>query len=92
MNTAAKGRKNEHRSMRIFEDAGCSCMRSAASAGVFDFVAISRTEAVLVQVKSRDWPGTSEMDEIRDFVCPENFRKIVHRWRKYQQHPDTKEI
>lgn len=65
---------------------------SAASSGAFDIVGVSSTDVVLCQVKTRDWPGSVEMEVITDFQCPMNCRKLVHRWRPRQRLPDVKEL
>ena len=71
---------------------GYRCTRSAASLGAWDIVAISSRDVVLCQVKSRDWPGSVEMETLREFPVPANCRKLVHRWRNHQRFPDTKEL
>lgn len=92
MNCKAKGTRNEHRSMRLLEAAGYRCTRAAASLGVFDIIGISPTDVVLVQVKTRDWPGSAEMETISLFPVPPNARKLVHRWRNRQRTPDVREV
>ena len=92
MNAKAKGTRNEHRSMTILEAAGYRCTRSAASLGEWDIVGIGSTDIVLVQVKTRDWPGTEEMAVLAEFVVPPNARKLVHRWRQRQRVPDVREL
>lgn len=92
MNTSAKGRRNEHRSMQIFESLGYETLRSAASLSIWDFHAWNRNEGVYVQVRTRDWPGLSEMELYRDAVVPKGSRKIIHRWRDRQKLPDVKEV
>ena len=92
MNAKAKGTRNEHRSMRLLEAAGYHCTRSGASLGVFDIIGIGSTNVVLVQVKTRDWPGTVEMEAIKLFPVPQNARKLVHRWRDRQRTPDVREV
>src|SRR5579872_1534842 len=67
MNKKAKGCRNEHRSMAILEAAGYRCTRSAASLGAWDIIGIGCEDTVLVQVKTRDWPGASEMEVLRQF-------------------------
>ena len=52
MNTAAKGARNEHRSMAVLESAGYRCTRSAASLGAWDIIGISSQDVVLCQVKT----------------------------------------
>jgi len=92
MNSKAKGSRNERRSMAILEAAGYQCTRSGASLGTFDIVGIGSRDVVLVQVKTRDWPGIEEMEAIRLFPVPPNARRIVHRWRDHQRLPDVREI
>ncbi len=92
MNAKAKGTRNEHRSMVILEAAGYACTRAAASLGVFDIVGVGSTDVVLVQVKTRDYPGAEEMEALRGFRCPPNCRKLVHRWRDRQRLPDVREV
>lgn len=92
MNSKAKGTRAEHRSIKLLEAAGYACTRAAASLGVFDIVGIGSTDVVLVQVKTRDWPGAVEMEALRLFVRPPNCRVLIHRWRDRQRTPDVKEV
>jgi len=92
MNAKAKGTRNEHRSRRLLEAAGYNVCRAAASLGVWDLIGVGSTDVVLVQVKTRDWPGSAEMETLRSFRCPSNCRRIVHRWRDRQRLPDTREL
>jgi Holliday junction resolvase len=92
MNAKAKGTRNEHRSIKLLEAAGYQCCRSAASLGAWDIIGIGTTDFVLVQVKTRDWPGTVEMETLTGFAAPQNCRKLLHRWRDRQRQPDVREI
>ena len=92
MNAKRKGSRNEHRSIRLLAAAGYACCRSAASLGAWDIVAIGSTDIALVQVKTRDWPGATEMETLRMFPCPANCRKLVHRYRDGVRLPDVKEL
>lgn len=92
MNAKTKGNRNEHRSMRLLESVGYRCTRAAGSLGTFDIVGVSATDIVLCQVKSRDWPGSVEMEDIRSFPAPANCKKLVHRWRLRARVPDLREI
>ena len=67
MNAKRKGTHNEHRSIRLLESAGYRCTRAAASLGVWDIVGVGSTDVVLLQVKTRDWPGTVEMESLKLF-------------------------
>ena len=92
MNTKAKGSRNERRSISLLEQAGYRCTRSAASLRVFDITGIGLVDAVLVQVKTRDWPGKGEMEALKQFPVPANCRKLIHRWRNRQRMPDVREL
>ena len=92
MNAKRKGTHNEHRSMAILESSGYACTRAAASLGVFDIIGVGSTDVVLVQVKTRDWPSVEETETIRQFPCPPNARKLLHRWRDRQRLPDVREL
>ncbi len=89
MNTAAKGRRNEHRSMAIFYGWGCICVRSAGSRGLFDFVAFDDVKIYFVQVKSTRAPGPAERQRLADLVVPVNAEKLVHVWRPYAREPEV---
>jgi len=87
-----KGARNERRSMALLEAAGYRCTRAAASLGAWDVIGIGSADIVLVQVKTRDWPGAAEMELLRDFPAPPNARKLIHRWRDGQRLPDVREV
>jgi Holliday junction resolvase len=87
-----KGTRNEHRSRRILEASGYAVTRAAASLGAWDLVAIGSTDVVLVQVKTRDWPGAVELEMLKGFATPPNARKLLHRWRDRQRTPDVREL
>lgn len=92
MNAKGKGTRNEHRSMAVLEAAGYACTRAAASLGAWDIIGIGSSDVILCQVKTRDWPGTAEMETLRNFAAPQNCRKLVHRWRDRQRLPDVREV
>jgi Holliday junction resolvase len=92
MNSKHKGNRNEHRSMALLEAAGYACVRSSASFGTFDVVGIGASDVVLVQVKTRDWPGSVEMEAIRAFPCPPLSKKLIHRYRDRVRLPDVRVV
>lgn len=92
MNTAAKGRRLEHRSRALLEALGYTVVRAAGSKGPFDLVGIGTVDLVLVQCKANAWPGSVEMETLRTFPCPPNCRRLVHRWRDRQRVPDVREL
>jgi Holliday junction resolvase-like predicted endonuclease len=94
MSAAAKrkGTRNEHRSRAILEAAGYRCTRSGGSLGEWDLIGVGAADVVLVQCKTRDWPGTLEMRTLAEFPAPPNVRKLVHRWRDRQRFPDARDV
>ena len=92
MNAKRKGTRNEHRSRLLLEASDYQCSRSAASLGAWDIIGIGSKDIVLVQVKTRDWPGIAEMDMLREFRTPSGCKKLIHRWRDRVSLPDVKEI
>jgi Holliday junction resolvase len=88
----AKGTRNEHRSRLLLEAAGYAVTRAAASLGAWDLIGVGSTDVVLVQVKTRDWPGSVEMETLTTFKVPPNCRRLVHRWRERQRVPDVREV
>jgi hypothetical protein len=51
-------------------------MRSAASHGIRDIIAIGLKDIVPCQVKTGDWPGTADSDALELFPAPANARKV----------------
>lgn len=92
MNAKLKGTRNEHRSMQLLEAEGYQCTRAAASLGTWDIIGVGSTDIVLCQVKTNAWPGTVEMEAMKQFSTPPNARKLVHRWRDRQRLPDVREL
>jgi len=92
MNTKAKGSKQERRSMKLLESAGYSVTKSGASLGLWDLVAISRTDFVVIQVKSNRQPPPAEREQLEEFRCPSNCRKLIHVWKDYARQPLVKEL
>jgi Holliday junction resolvase len=92
MNNARKGARAEHKSIRLLEAGGYRCIRSAASKGTFDIVAVGPADVLLIQCKVNRWPSPAEMDAIANFATPSGVRRIVHRWRPRQAAPDVRGI
>ena len=67
-------------------------MRSAASLGVWDIIAIGLKDIVLCQVKTRDWLGTADSDALKLFPAPTNARKVIHHSRARQRKPKIRGI
>lgn len=92
MSAKNKGARNERRSMAVLAAAGYRCTRSAGSLGMWDVIGIGTADVVLVQVKTRDWPGSVELEQLRLCQTPPCVRKLVHRWRDHQRLPDVMEL
>lgn len=92
MNTAAKGRRNEHRSRRLLEVAGYVVTRAAGSMGDWDLVGIGPTDFVLVQVKSNRPPSPAERETLAAFTCPPNCKRLIHVWHDRQRLPVVREL
>ena len=86
-----KGTRNEHRSIALLEASGYHCTRSAGSLEAWDIVAIGSTDTVLVQCKTNRWPSTVEMEAMKLFLVPTNYRKLVHRWDDRKREPLVRE-
>ena len=91
-NAKRKGTHNEHRSRQLLEAAGYAVTRAAGSLGAWDLIGVGSVDVVLLQVKTRDWPGTVEMETLCGFTVPPNCRRLVHRWRDRQRVPDVREL
>ncbi|MGH7966630.1 MAG: hypothetical protein ACRERD_33175 [Candidatus Binatia bacterium] len=78
--------------MQFLEASGYRCTRAAASLGAWDLIGIGSIDVVLVQCKTRDWPGSAEMEALKDFPAPPWCRKLVHRWKDRQRLPDVREL
>lgn len=92
VNAKAKGTRNEHRSRLVLEAAGYRVTRAAGSLGDWDLIGVSLQDVVLVQVKTRDWPGAVESRTLTEFPAPPIARKILHRWRSRRRIPDVREL
>lgn len=78
--------------MALLEAAGYVCTKAGASLGVWDIIGVGSNDFVLLQVKTRDWPGSTEMETLKTFIAPSNAKKLVHRWRDRQRLPDVREL
>ena len=92
MNTAAKGRRLEHRSRELLEAAGFTVIRAAASKGDFDLVGYSTAGWCLVQVKAGRPPGPMERRALAETTCPPGTRRLLHVWRPRARLPETIEL
>lgn len=92
MNTTRKGAIYERRSMAVLARAGYDCVRSSASASLWDIWGKSATGFVLCQVKYGRWPGAAEMEALMLDACPPGTLRLVHRWRRGAALPDVRVV
>ena len=92
MNTAAKGRRNEHKTIQLYEKLGYQAIRSAASKGLWDVIVWDSQGIVFIQCKTNGLPGKEEMEALREAVVPPGARKLVHRWDDGKHMPVVKEV
>ena len=79
--------------MRLLEEAGYVCFRSAGSHGAADITAVSADEVLFVQVKrSSTSPSPTEIADLKALIVPPNCRKVVHLWRPRQKFPEINNI
>ena len=83
----AKGRRNEWRSMRLFEASGYRCIRAAGSHTEWDFVAIGPVDIVLCQVKTARNASPADREAMALYPAPANARKLIHIWMPRQREP-----
>ena len=90
INTAAKGRRLEHKTIRVLEAAGYRCTRAAGSKGVWDIVAIGPAGIRLVQVKANSAPGPLEREQMEMFEAPPSCTKEYWVWKDKAREPIIK--
>mgnify|MGYP003627953788 CR=1 FL=1 len=87
INTAAKGRRLEHKTIKVLKRVGYDCMRSAASKGTWDVIAIGPVDIRLVQVKANRPPGPIERENMAEAVAPPNATKEFWVWKDGEREP-----
>lgn len=92
MTNYARGRRAEYRSAALLEALGYDVTRSAGSKGLFDLIAVSSCDVLLVQVKRGRPPSPAEREALADFRVPANCRKLVHLWRPRLRLPIVAEL
>jgi Holliday junction resolvase len=76
-----KGRNNEYKIVKILENAGYTCSRSAGSHGKFDIIAFNESGIRLIQSKTNGCMTEIEREAIKEFKnCPPNATKEIWMW------------
>jgi len=82
-NPSRKGRYYENLARKELESQGYYVIRSAASKGIWDLIAIDEKEIIFIQSKVRRIPRILERKAMEEFVCPENSIKQIWRFFGY---------
>lgn len=81
MNCKRKGTRLEHKTIAQLKAAGYTCIRSAASLGPFDIIAINPLGLRCIQVKSNTWPRPEERESLRNAAKAMPPNAFVECWR-----------
>ena len=94
MKTKQKGNRLERKTIAHLTAAGYLCVRSAASLGPFDIIAINPLGLRCIQVKANDWPRPEERESLRNAarLMPPNAFVEVWRWDDNARKPIIKTI
>ena len=92
INTKAKGNRNERRSMDFYEKQGYYCTKSSASLGLWDVIAYSKSDWLVIQIKTNRRPSSLEIAAMREEMVPPGTKKIIHVWKDYQRAPEIEEL
>ncbi|HOM77027.1 MAG TPA: hypothetical protein PLE88_10960 [Anaerohalosphaeraceae bacterium] len=92
MNKKAKGARLERKTIKMLQSAGYQCIRSAASLGPFDIIAMNHLGFRCIQIKSNDWPRPDEREGLRAAAksLPPNALIECWRWNDNAREPIIK--
>jgi len=94
MNCKRKGTRLERKTILMLKAAGYTCIRSAASMGPFDILAINPLGIRCIQVKSNDWPRPEVREGLRMAAMglPPYARVECWRWNDGAREPIIKRL
>jgi len=93
MNARAKGARRERQARDLLYQWGAlRVVKSGASLGEFDLLALFPGELVAVQVKANRWPSAEEVAKMQAFPCLSYLKKLIFRYRDRQPAPDVKTL
>lgn len=73
-----KGNRSERKVKKEWENKGWYCCKSGGSLGLFDLIMLHPDGGVaLVQVKTNTMPSQAELDRIRAFQCPPDWKRMI---------------
>ncbi len=94
MKCKRKGNRLEQKTIAKLSAAGYLCIRSAASMGPFDVLALSSGGIRCIQVKANDWPRPEEREGLRMAAMglPPNAQIECWRWNDNAREPIIKRL
>jgi Holliday junction resolvase len=93
LNAKRKGSRTERRARDLLYRWGAlRVVKSGASLGEFDLLALFPGELICIQVKTNRWPSPVEMARIKDFPRLTYLKKLVFRYRDRVREPDVREV
>jgi hypothetical protein len=94
VNCKRKGSRLERKSIAQLQAAGYLCVRSAASLGPFDVIAINSLGLRCIQIKANSWPGPVERENLRHAAkgLPPNALIECWRWNDNARQPLIKTL
>ncbi|MGH2272690.1 hypothetical protein ACQ9LF_12900 [Anaerohalosphaeraceae bacterium U12dextr] len=94
MNCKRKGSRLEHKSIARLKAAGYFCIRSAASLGPFDIIALNPLGLRCIQIKANRWPDGVERESLLQAAkgLPSNALIECWRWNDNAREPLIKSI
>jgi hypothetical protein len=89
VNCKAKGTRLERKTFKMLQSAGYQCIRSAASLGAFDIIAMNPLGIRCIQIKANAWPGPLERESLQAAAksLPTNARIECWRWNDRARAP-----
>lgn len=88
MNTAAKGRRNDNKSIELLAGLGLSeFMKSAASKGKFDLVCWNHNVSAYVQSKTNNIPPQDELLRLMNLKVPKCAFAFLFIWHDKKPFP-----
>ena len=81
MNAKAKGTRLERKTIKRLQSAGYICIRSAASLGPFDIIAINHLGLRCIQVKANSWPRPLEREDLQAAAKNMPLNALIECWR-----------
>lgn len=84
-------KESQRKSIAVLSAAGYSC-DTLSSKNLFNVMASSPAEIVLIHIVTERWPDSERLKAIRSYPTPRNTRKLIHLWRNYARTPDVREV